>query len=665
MSKQTVDILLTHGYVVTMDADSKVHPSGAVAIKANEIVAVGPTAELEAAYRADTVIDCRECIISPGLVNAHTHVPMSLLRGLADDLRLDVWLYGYMMPVEREFVGPDFCYTGTLLACAEMIRSGVTAFCDMYYNESEIARATVQAGMRAVLGQTILKFPSPDASNYDESLEYCRHFIEEWLNHPLIIPAVAPHAPYTSTPDMLKNCVALATEYDVPLHIHIAETALEQENSVNQYDTTVVPWLQQYNLFEAKVIAAHCVHLRESEMRTMLQYQAGIAHCPSSNLKLASGVAPIQKFVDAGLHVGIGTDGPASNNDLDMFEETRLAAFLQKGVFGDPTLLPAKTTWELATIEGARALHIDHLTGSLEPGKRADIAVIAMDHTHQLPRFARDPEAVYAQLVYATKATDVRDVLVEGQLLMRNRELLTLDEAEVLEKANKIARRIDAFLTAREGNILSKLLAISSDFVPQETFEIQLKIRLPEMVDIYTILAEAGFPTVRHSIRDQYDTYFLFDEAETGRLRFREDEVKNEKDELQETFYTMTLMGPTGEKEFENSILLTRARYTASASQSLRFYREYFKPKAEREVIKHRRRCHIHYKATDFAINLDQLSTRSDTVYLEIKSRTWSAKDALHKAGLIGELLEMFQVNAESLLKMEYIDLTQRPTTEH
>jgi 5-methylthioadenosine/S-adenosylhomocysteine deaminase len=659
VSKQTtVDILLTNGYLVTMDNQMNLYASGAVAIKDNLIAAVGPSAELEAAYEATTTIDCQECIVSPGLINAHTHVPMTLLRGLADDLRLDVWLYGYMMPVEREFVGPDFCYTGTLLACAEMIRSGVTTFCDMYYNEAEVARATVEAGMRAVLAQTILKFPSPDATNYDESLDYCRHFIEQWLDHPLIIPAVGPHAPYTATPDMLQNCVALATEFDVPLHIHIAETTLEQENSLGQYGITVVPWLEEYNLFQAKVIAAHCVYLEENEMRTLYEHQAGVAHCPSSNLKLASGTAPVQKMVDLGLHVGIGTDGPASNNDLDMFEETRLAAFLQKGVFGDPTLLPAKTTWALATIEGARAVHIDHLTGSLEPGKRADIAVISMKSTHQLPRFARDPEAVYSQLVYATKATDVRDVIIDGKVLMRERALLTLNESEIIAEANQIAKRIDAFLTAREGNILSKLLAISTDFIPQETFEIQVKVCLPELIDFSAMLEALGFQIYRHSIRDQYDTYFLFEDKEAGRLRFREDEVKNEQGDLIETFYTMTLMGPAREKEFENSVLLTRARYTASARQSLRFYREYFKPGVEREVVKHRRRCHINYKDTDFAINLDQLSNHeADNVYLEIKSRTWSAKDALRKAELIGELLEKFQIKTEDQLRVEYIDL--------
>lgn len=657
MTKQNVDILLTHGWLLSMDPHMHIYPDGAVAIQGRQIEAVGPSNELEAAYQATTQLDCHDCIISPGLINAHTHAAMTLLRGLADDLRLDVWLYGYMMPVEREFVDHQFCYIGTLLACAEMIRSGVTTFCDMYYNEAEVARATVEAGMRAVLAQTILKFPSPDATNYDESLEYCRQFIQSWLDHPLIIPAVGPHAPYTATPDMLKSCVALATEFDIPLHIHVAETALEQRNSLDQQGMTVVPWLDQYALFKAKVIAAHCVHLQEAEMHILHQHNTGVAHCPSSNLKLASGVAQVQKMIDLGLHVGIGTDGPASNNDLDMFEETRLAAFLQKGIFNNPTLLPAKDTWALATIEGARALHIDHLTGSLEAGKRADIAVIGINNIHQLPRFTRDPEAVYAQLVYATKATDVRDVLVDGKLLMRERKLLTMNEAEVTEQAKQIAQRIDAFLIAREGNILSKLLAISADFIPQETFEIQVKIRLPEPIDLQALLQQAGLTAFRSSIREQYDTYFFFADKEAGRLRFREDQIKTTDGGLKDTFYRVTLMGPTREKEFENSILLTRARYTASANQSLRFNREYFKPAYEQEVVKHRRRCHTVYKDTAFAINLDQLVGSGGDVYLEIKSRTWSAKDALHKAKLMAELLEKFGFKQDDQLKIEYVDI--------
>jgi 5-methylthioadenosine/S-adenosylhomocysteine deaminase len=421
---------------------------------------------------------------------------------------------------------------------------------------------------------------------------------------------------------------------------------------------SVVPWVEQYHLFRAKVIAAHCVHLDDSEMRTLHQHRAGIAHCPSSNLKLASGVAPVQKMVDLGLHVGIGTDGPASNNDLDMFEEVRLAALLQKGVFGDPTLLPAKMVWTLATIEGARALHIDHLTGSLESGKRADVAVISTRNIHQLPHFTRDPEAIYSQLVYATKATDVRDVIVDGRLLMRERRLLSLDEEEITREAGRVARQIDAFLIAREGNILSKLLAISADFIPQETFEIQVKVRLPEPTDIQTRLREAGLDVLRPSIRDQYDTYFFFEDREAGRLRFREDELKDEQGNLTATFYTITLMGPSSEKEFENSILLSRARYMASANHSLRFYREYFKPSAEREVVKRRRRCHVLYQDTDFAINQDQLSgpETAGNAYLEIKSRTWSARDAVHKAQLIGELLEKLNIKSEHRFQVEYVD---------
>jgi 5-methylthioadenosine/S-adenosylhomocysteine deaminase len=389
---------------------------------------------------------------------------------------------------------------------------------------------------------------------------------------------------------------------------------------------------------------------------------AGIAHCPSSNLKLASGVAPVQKMVELGLNVGIGTDGPASNNDLDMFEETRLASFLQKGIFGDPTLLPAVESWKLATISGARALHIDHLTGSLEPGKRADVAIISVNNVHQIPHFTRDPSAVYAQLVYATKATDVRDVIVNGEILMRDRQLLTLDEPAIFDSATIIAKQIDAFLTAREGSILSKLLAISADFMPQETYEIQVKIQLPGPVNLDDMLTKAGLEPFRPSRRRQFDTYFFFDGGDTDRLRFREDIIQRpEKDQPPvETFYRMTLMGPTKEREFENSILLSRARFSTTANQSLRFYREYFRPVSEREVIKERQRCHIVFKNKDYAINLDQITTGgSSPVFLEIKSRTWSAKDALDKADRIAELLLLFGFNREHQFKSEYVDMAE------
>jgi 5-methylthioadenosine/S-adenosylhomocysteine deaminase len=387
----------------------------------------------------------------------------------------------------------------------------------------------------------------------------------------------------------------------------------------------VVPWLKKQNIFEPKVIAAHCVHLDDGEMHTLKHHGAGVAHCPSSNLKLASGVAEVQKMVNIGLHVGIGTDGPASNNDLDMFEETRLAAFLAKGCFADPTALPAETAFALATIEGARALHLGHIAGSLEPGKRADIAVVELNQTHAVPRFQRDDDAIYSQLVYAAKSTDVRDLLVNGRPLMRDRQLLTLDEEALKAEAEGFARRIDSFLIAREGNLLSKLLAIGSGIIPQESFEIQVKVHLESVGDIQAQLA-GGSPELtvpRSSVRNQYDTYFLF---KNGR-------------------------------EYDNSVVLTRSRYAAPADRSLRFYREYFQPDEELQVIKRRQRYHIIYKETDFAINLDQVRTsRKDGYYLEVKSRTWSARDAERKAVLIGELLELFGVKTEDLIKLEYTD---------
>ncbi|GAB4531366.1 MAG: amidohydrolase family protein [Anaerolineae bacterium] len=660
MPDQFIDVLLVHGTVVTMDNECRIIEDGAVAIRGDQILAVGNSVDLQDRFTAEEVLDCTGCAITPGLVNAHTHAPMTLLRGLADDLRLDVWLYGYMMPVEREFVGSDFCRVGTLLACAEMIRSGVSTFCDMYYYEDEVARATVEAGMRAICAQTILKFPAPDATSYEESLAYCQEFVERWQNHPLIVPAVGPHAAYTSTPEMLQASAALALEYDVPLHIHISETAQEVEGSRAQYDMPVVPWLKKQNVLEPKVIAAHCVHLDTGEMHTLQRHGAGVAHCPSSNLKLASGVAQVQKMLDIGLHVGIGTDGPASNNDLDMFEETRLAAFLAKGCFGDPTALPAKTAFALATIEGARALHMGDITGSLEVGKRADIAVIELEQTHATPKFQRDVEAIYSQLVYAAKSTDVRDLLVNGRLLMRNRQLLTLDEEALRAEAKRFARQIDSFLIAREGNLLSKLLAIGSGVIPQESFEIQVKVHLETPDDIIAQLTQPGplLTVPRSSVRNQYDTYFLFEDMEMGRLRYREDEVLDEAGQVREVFYTMTMMGPAREREYDNSIVLTRSRYAAPADRSLRFYREYFVADEERQVTKRRQRFHIIYKDTDFAINLDQVQgAGEDRYYLEIKSRTWSARDAEYKAELIGELLDILGLKTDDILKLEYVDL--------
>ncbi|OQY20817.1 MAG: amidohydrolase [Chloroflexi bacterium] len=655
MSK--VDVILTGGAVATMNADFDLFDPGAVAIRAGNIEAVGPAERIAAAYSADEVVDCAGCAIVPGLINTHTHAPMTLLRGLADDLRLDVWLMGYMMPVEHEFVRPDFCWLGTQLACAEMIHSGTTCFADMYYYEEAVADATAQAGLRAVCAETVLQFPSPDALSYDEGLEHARDFILRWKGHPLIMPAVGPHAPYTTTADLLRACGELAREFDVPLHIHIAETAQEAENHRAEHGMPIVPWVKKLGVFEAKVTAAHCVHIDEGEMRTLLHHGVGVAHNPTSNLKLASGFAPVVRMLELGLDVGIGTDGPASNNDLDMWEELRLAALLAKCVTSDPTALPARQALAMATIGGARALHIADAVGSLEAGKRADVAVVDMRSPHNTPRFTRDPDALYAQLVYATKGSDVRDVMCQGQWLMRERRLLTLDEQSLMAEAAAIARKIDTFLIQREESVLSKLLVIGQ-VAQKKTFEIQVKVRLADGASIEGLLDSSEIVILKPSRRRQYDTYFLFDDPWHNRLRYREDELLDQNGEVQDVVCRLTMTSEGKDREYAKSVLLSRSRFDAPATRSLRFYREYFKPEAEVEVHKERRRYRVRYGGTDFAINLDRL-IKPDLpgLFLEIKSRTWSKQDAERKAEMIGELLELFQVQEQELVKPEYVKL--------
>jgi len=655
---EEADLILKGGIVVTMNAAGDVFDPGAVVVQGDRIVAVGPVAEVTAQYTARETVDCAGQAVIPGLVNAHTHLPMTLLRGLADDRRLDVWLLGYMMPVEREFVNPDFVRLGTLLACAEMIRSGVTCFADMYYYEEDIAWAVVEAGLRGLCTQTVLKFPSPDAASYEESLEASRDFIRRWKGHPLIVPGVAPHAPYTCTEDILRACAELAVEFDVPLHIHIAETAQEVEDSRREHGMPVVPWVKKQGVLEAKVLAAHCVHIDAGEMRTLRNAGAGVAHNPTSNLKLSSGIAPVKQMLEVGLHVGIGTDGPASNNDLDMFEEIRLAALLAKGVSGDPTALPARQALALATIEGARALHMGDITGSLEPGKRADMAIVNLSGLHQTPKFGHEANAIYAQLVYTGKSNDVAHVLCNGRWLMRDRQLLTLDEGDLAAQAQEVAEQIDAFLRARESDVLRKLVSIGG-VSQEESFEVQVKAQIEDPERILQALNAPDIVIVKQSRYRQFDTYLLFGDVEGNRLRYREDEIQDEHGQVINARYRLTLTGPAKEREFAHSVLLSRSRYIAPADRSLRFYREYFQPVGEREVHKERRRWRIRYRGTEFAINLDRLiKPEAPGYFLEIKSRTWSMRDAERKAEMIGELLERFGVTEERLFAPEYVDLT-------
>ncbi|MGD9093262.1 MAG: amidohydrolase [Anaerolineales bacterium] len=650
------DLLLTNAIVLTMDENLNQYEPGAVAIQGKNILDVGHDSEMQNKYQGNQLIDCEGKILMPGLINAHTHVPMTLLRGLADDLRLDVWLLGYMMPVEREFVSPDFVRLGTQLACVELIRTGVTCFADMYYYEEDVAKATAEAGMRAVCSQTVMKYPAPDAPFYEHSLDAARDYIQRWIDHPLIIPSVAPHAPYTCTEEILQATAALAAEFDVPLHTHLAETALEVENSRRDFDMPVIPYVKKQNLFDAKVLAAHCVHVDEGEIHTLLHHKAGVAHNPSSNLKLASGFAPVSKMIEHGLNVGIGTDGPASNNDLDMFEEVRLASFVAKGFTGDPTTLPAATVMSMATRIGANALHIGHMTGSLEPGKRADLILVDLSPLHNTPRFRRDPSGIYAQLVYATNSNDVTDVMVDGKWLMRSRQLTTLDETELLDATADYARQIDAFLIKREQSILSKLVAIAGA-TEAESFEVQAKVRIEDSTPILASLEKPDLEILHHRHYHEYDTYFSFDDLEQGYLRYREDEYLDEDGVVSNVRYRLTLIGPTREYQFPSDVLLSRSRHMTSATHSLRFYREYFNPKDETFIEKTRLRWRVLFQGTEFYINLDHLVTPALGTFLEVKSRTWSLRDAEHKATIATELIQFLGVSPERTETQDYIEI--------
>jgi 5-methylthioadenosine/S-adenosylhomocysteine deaminase len=656
--KEAVDLLFINGTVVTMNPDADVFADGAVAVRGRMIVAAGPVAELTERYEAQETHDCRGCAIIPGLINGHAHVPMSLLRGLVADQQLDVWLFGYMFPVESRFVDANFTYTGTQLSCAEMIRGGTTTFVDMYYFEEEVARAADEAGMRAICGQTVMRLPTPDAQTYDEGLERARHFIEEWHTHERIIPTIAPHAPYTCTDTIYRAAAALCQRFGVPLNTHLSETAREVSESRSERAATPIAYAARVGAFDVKCIAAHCVHATEDDTIIMRERGVGVVPCPSSNLKLASGIAPIRQFIEAGVKTGLGTDGPASNDDQDMFTEIHLAALLPKGVSGDPTAVPAQQALALATSLGAQAIHLDQLIGSLEPGKRADIAIVELGRLHTAPRYTYAADAIYTHLVYSARAGDVRDVLVDGRWLMRTRQLLTIDEPDVLGRAQVIADQINAFLAEREVNLLDKILGIGG-VQQDELFEVQVKAKIDEFAvrRIEDLFDNAAITINKASERNQYDTYFIWNDRAKGRIRLREDHrvVRGARPEPR---YTITLTAPAERAEYPSAVRLGRARYTAPADRTLRFYREYFQPDHVIEIEKQRRRWRIVYKGEDFALNVDTLVGHRDPgPYLEIKSRTWSRKDADAKAALIGELLALLEIEERALVKQEYVEL--------
>ncbi len=437
--QRQVSLVVIGGTVVTMDGSRRVIADGGVAVDGPDIIAVDGAEAIARQFRGTETIDAAGHVVLPGLVNTHTHAPMALYRGLADDLALMEWLTKYIFPAEAKTVSPEFVRAGTRLAVLEMIQSGTTTYADMYYFEEEIARTTKAAGLRGVLGQTIIQFPVADAKTPAEALARAEAFIEEFKGDPLIIPAVAPHAVYTLDAQTLTAARDLSRRHGVPTLIHLAETADELKAAQERFTATPVAYLDRLGFLGAGVLAAHGVWVSEPDIALLRRRGVGVSHNPESNMKLASGTAPVTDYVRAGVPIGLGTDGAASNNDLDMFEAMRVASLLQKVRTGDPRALGAAASLEMATIGGARALGLASQIGSLEPGKRADLIVVSMSAARQTPMY--DP---VSHLVYTTRGDDVRTTIVNGRVLMRDRKVLSLDEAAVLAEARAWAPKVRA-----------------------------------------------------------------------------------------------------------------------------------------------------------------------------------------------------------------------------
>ena len=437
--QQRVSLLVTNGVVVTMDGEGRVLQNGAVAVDGSDIVAVGDAEDIGRQFRGRETIDATGQIVLPGLINTHTHAPMVLYRGLADDLALMEWLEKYIFPAEAKTVSPEFVRAGTRLAALEMIQSGTTTFADMYYFEEEIAIETRAAGLRGVLGQTVIRFPVADAATPAEGLARADAFISRFKGDPLITPAVAPHAMYTLDGPTLQRARALARRHGVPTLIHLAETAAEVETSQDQFGMSPVAYLDSLGFLGPGVVAAHAVWVSEPEIAILKARGTSVSHNPESNMKLASGTAPVPQYLAADVAIGLGTDGAASNNDLDMFESMRTASLLHKLHTGDPRVVGARAALEMATIGGARALGLQQQIGSLEPGKRADLIAVSVAGARQTPMY--DP---VSHLVYVARGEDVRTTIVHGKVLMRTRKVSTLNERRVLDDAREWAGRVRA-----------------------------------------------------------------------------------------------------------------------------------------------------------------------------------------------------------------------------
>src|SRR6266404_7208831 len=432
-----VDLLVLGGTLVSMDKERRIIPDAGVAVLGGRIVAVGSRGDITGNYGAPQTINAAGRLIIPGLINGHTHIPMTLFRGLADDLDLQDWLTKYIFPAEAKNVSEEFVRAGTRLGLAEMIRGGTTTYCDMYYFEDAIADETAKAGVRGILGETLIDFPVADNKTNAEAMAYVEKFVSHWRGNDLIIPAIAPHAPYTVSEEHLKAVRAFSDRTGAPIVTHISETKREVEDSIKAKGASPVDYLECIGFLNERVIAAHMVWPQAGETEILQRRGVGVVHNPQSNMKLASGVAPVPRMLNEGVLVGLGTDGAASNNDLNMWEEMDTVAKLHKVFSGDPKVISAQQAFELATIRGAAALHLEKEIGSLEKGKRADLVILERDALNQIPLYN-----VYSDLVYATKASDVETVIINGRLVMRNRRLLTLNETAIRNGARIFRDRI-------------------------------------------------------------------------------------------------------------------------------------------------------------------------------------------------------------------------------
>ena len=436
-ARRAISLVVVGGTVVTQNAAHDIVSPGAIAIDGTDIVEIGAPAAIASRYQAAETIEARDDIVLPGLINTHTHAPMVMYRGLADDLALMDWLQKYIFPAEAKTVSPELVRIGTRLAALEMIESGTTTFADMYYFEEEIAKASIEAGLRGILGQTIIQFPVADAKTPADGLVRAERFIQEFKDNGLVVPAVAPHALYTNDRTTLVASAELGRKYGVPVIIHFAESDEELKLAREKFNSTPAAYLESIGFWGPNTLAAHAIWVNDDDIAILKRRDIGLAHNPESNMKLAAGAAPVTKYLPAGVALGLGTDGAASNNDLDMFEAMRQASFLAKHVTRDPTAVPAQAALDMATIGGARALHMDQRIGSLAAGKRADLITVSMRTARQTPMY--DP---ISHLVYTTRGDDVRTTIVNGKVLMKERQVRTLNRETVIADAKRLAARV-------------------------------------------------------------------------------------------------------------------------------------------------------------------------------------------------------------------------------